>query len=76
MTVVFTDPEDAVFGAKISNAAITRAIGKEDDTNIIFGFANDEYVARQAIGTHSHNGALMITSRPIGKKKSKHARRR
>eukprot|EP00666_Eupelagonemidae_sp_cell4sb_P004598 gene4598-10272_t len=37
----------------LSNAAISRAIGEEGDTKIILGFANNEYVARQAIGTHS-----------------------
>ena len=74
MTVVFTDPEDALLGAKLSNAAISRAIGEEGDTKIILGFANNEYVARQAIGTHSRNGARMVTSRSIGKKK-KDARR-
>ena len=75
MTVVFTDPEDALFGAKLSNAAISRAIGEEGDTKIILGFANNEYVARQAIGTHSRNGALMVASRSVGKKK-RSARRR
>ena len=75
MTIVFTDPEDAVLGAKLSNAAITRAIGEEGNTKIILGFANNEYVARQAIGIHSRNGALMVASRSVGKKK-KGARRR
>ena len=94
MTIAFTDPEDALFGAKLSNAAISRAIGEEGDTKIILGFANNEYVARQAIGTHSirlrpqqddaqeataafpsQNRALMVATRPIGKKK-RSARRR
>ena len=75
MTVVFTDPEDALLGAMLSNAAISRAIDEEGDTKIILGFANNEYVARQAIGTHSRNGARMVASRSIGKKK-KGARRR
>ena len=69
MTVVFTDPEDARLGAKLSNAALTRAIGGEGDTKIILGFANNEYVARQAISTHSRNGALMVATRSVGKKK-------
>ena len=75
-TIVFTDPEDAHLGAKLLNAALTRAIGGEGDTKIILGFANNEYVARQAIGTHSRNGALLLASRSIVKKKSKGARRR
>ena len=75
MTVVFTDPEDALLGAKLSNAAISRAIGEEGDTNIILGFANNEYVAHQAIGTHSRNGALMVATRSVGGKKKRSARR-
>lgn len=75
--IVFTDPQDALLGAKLSNAAITRATGKEGDTNIILGFANNEYVARQRIGTHSRNGAIMVPSRSVDKKKkTKSARRR
>ena len=72
---MFPDPEDALLGAKLSNAAISHAIGEEGDTKIILGFANNEYVARQAIGTHSRNGALMVASRSIGKKKKKGTRR-
>jgi hypothetical protein len=41
MTIEFAEPDDAAFGAKLSNAAITRAIGEEGDTKVILGFAND-----------------------------------
>jgi hypothetical protein len=80
LTLVFPDPEDALLGAKVSNAAISRALGKEGDTKIILGFANNEHVASQAILTNLQNGGLMVALRSIGKKKigkkKKGARRR
>lgn len=80
MMLVFNDPEPALLGAKLSHAAISRAVGKEGDTKIILGFANNERIGRAAIGKHSRNGARMVASRTIGKekigKKKKGARRR
>ena len=73
---MFTDPEDAHLGAKLLNAALTRAIGGEGDTKIILGFANNEYVARQAIGTPlAQYGALVVATRSIGNKKRSVRRR-
>ena len=66
---MFTDPEDAHLGAKLLNAALTRAIGGEGDTKIILGFANNEYVARQAIGTHSRNMAPLWSRRALSAKR-------
>ena len=65
------DPENAFFGAKLTNAAINLAIGEKGDTNIVIGFANKEYVARKAIAQHCKKGATLVVTRTVGKKKKR-----
>jgi hypothetical protein len=70
-TIELDDPENAFFGAKLTNAAINLAIGEKGDTNIVLGFANKEYVARKPIAQHCKKGATLAVTRTVGKKKKR-----